>query len=93
MFSTRSEFGTVHKAGRGPGICIAKLAANLTDIVESSPALARPGEGGGVFARAGGRRVSIADRYQGVTTRAGTALPDTMLAFKILRDVRIKIQE
>ena len=43
----------VHKAGRGPGICIAKLAPNLTDIVESSPALDLPGEGGGIFERGG----------------------------------------
>ena len=38
---------------RGPGICVAKLAPNLTDIVESSHMLSCPGEGGGIFERNG----------------------------------------
>lgn len=38
---------------RGPGICVAKLAPNLTDIASSSEMISCPGEGGGIFERDG----------------------------------------
>lgn len=54
--------GTIVKPGgqcpttpprRGDGICVSKLASNMTDIVESSPQIEAPGEGGGIFERDG----------------------------------------
>ncbi len=54
--------GTVVKPGeacpierpkRGEGICVAKLAPNLTDIAGSSTKINAPGEGGGIFERNG----------------------------------------
>ena len=39
--------------GKGPGVCVAKLAANLTDIESSSHPIDAPGEGGGIFERNG----------------------------------------
>ena len=38
---------------RGSGICVARLAHNLTDIAASSPLINAPGEGGGLFERDG----------------------------------------
>lgn len=37
---------------RGRGICVSKLAKNLTDVVETSDEIKIPGEGGGIFERA-----------------------------------------
>jgi hypothetical protein len=36
---------------RGNGICVSKLAKNLTDVVETSDQIKIPGEGGGIFER------------------------------------------
>jgi len=42
-----------HPPRRGDGICVSKLAPNMTDVVESSKELKVPGEGGGIFERDG----------------------------------------
>jgi len=42
-----------HPPRRGAGICVARLAHNLTDIAESSKRIDAPGEGGGIFERDG----------------------------------------
>lgn len=42
-----------HRPKRGPGICVARLAPNLTDIAASSEMIECPGEGGGIFERGG----------------------------------------
>eukprot|EP01051_Picozoa_sp_SAG22_P001971 SAG22_NODE_83_length_21704_cov_58.556584_14_plen_197_part_00 len=38
---------------QGNGICISRLAANLTDVAETSGQIKVPGEGGGIFEREG----------------------------------------
>lgn len=38
---------------RGDGICVSKLAPNMTDVAESSSQIKAPGEGGGIFERDG----------------------------------------
>jgi hypothetical protein len=41
------------KQHKGPGVCVAKLSPNLTDVESSSKMLSIPGEGGGIFERDG----------------------------------------
>ena len=38
---------------RGDAICVSRLAANLTDVAETSSEIKIPGEGGGIFERNG----------------------------------------
>ena len=38
---------------KGSGVCVARLAPNMTDIDATSPLLDAPGEGGGIFERDG----------------------------------------
>ena len=38
---------------RGDGICVSRLAENLTDVAETSGQIKIPGEGGGIFERDG----------------------------------------
>lgn len=38
---------------KGNGICVARLAPNMTDVDASSPLIDAPGEGGGIFERNG----------------------------------------
>ena len=45
--------GQCHRIAKGSGVCVAKLAKNLTSVVDSSAPLNVPGEGGGIFERNG----------------------------------------